>query len=153
MTYDDGTARAAKELSDHIDQEGLRLAKSRASESTQSQPGASEQDQGVFDPRPTPISLAVHTYLASLPRQPSSEESMLSTDQLLSCIRNPQLSKLLRDVFAEQGLSSLRSDELLERQAASSLQLAARKLADDFLSRSSLIHNLSSRLQRDISRA
>lgn len=144
--YDDGTRRAVQALSDYIDAEVVRRV---ISESSESQPDGAESAPVTYGLRPTPISIAVHAYLASLPRRPYDGESMLDSDQLQGCIRNPQLRKLLVDVIEEQGLSSIQSDELLRHRAASSLRLAAKRLARGMLSRSSSTQTLLSRLQQD----
>lgn len=119
-----------------------------ACELRQSQPDDGEPDPAAYGHRPTPISLAVRTFLASFERRPFDAEWMLYTGQFLSCIQNLRLHMQLLDDQLFEATSLGQLDKHQTRQDASSLQRAALRLADEMQSRLSLIRNLSSTPQR-----
>jgi len=108
-----------------------------------------EQAQEVFDPHPTPIAVAVYTHLASLRDQSSASGLTPDSALLLSYIQSQRWRKRLQDENPEWAIGIQRSDMPDTRQDALTVPLAVQKRQENLLSRLSLIHNLSSRLQRD----
>ena len=102
---------------------------------------------------PKPIAVAVHKHLTSLADQSASSGLTPDTALLLSYIQSQRWRKVLQAELRGQGLELESAEQPEPRQPASSIQLAALKHAATLPSRFSLIHNLSSKLQQDTSKA
>lgn len=105
-------------------------------------------DREVFDPRPTPIAVAVRMHLASLVDRYSFSELTPDSALLLSYIQSQRWRKQLEDENPEWAIGIQRTDTPDTRQDASEVPLAVQKRQENLLSRLSLIHNLQSRLQQ-----